>query len=110
MQATIMRKQKHSALGVISFIASIILLFSLLLLIIIAQMDTRAMQDGFILQIALPPIFFLVSILATFVSLITGVLGIIQNDKKIGFAVAGTILSFLGACGLIYYIWPQFHA
>jgi uncharacterized membrane protein len=64
-----MKKQEHSGCGVISFIASIILFFCLTLLITFAKMDTSGMQDGFILEMTMPPIFFLASILAAFVSL-----------------------------------------
>ncbi|WP_058303315.1 hypothetical protein [Gorillibacterium timonense] len=91
----------HSGLGIASFIMSILGIigfvasFAIIISVVLNSADFEADLDNpeLVTQLGLGGIGFLLAGLIMFVGLILGIVGLVQKNRKKGFAITGTILN-----------------
>lgn len=100
-------QQKHSGIGIASFIVSLApLILTFALLAILGAIETSspgAMDEESTMFVAIS-LFFLGLLVSGFVSLGLGIRGLAQKDRKKTFAILGTVFSSVTILGLIMLI------
>jgi hypothetical protein len=101
-----MEEQKHSGLGIASFITSIVSGILIFLLIVIAgamEVSTPGGMDEKSAGAMMVGLFF-VFLGASLVALGLGIAGLLQKDRKKIFAILGTIFSAVTIVGMIFIV------
>jgi hypothetical protein len=102
-----MEEQKHSGLGIASFITSIIagiLIFLLLLIAGVMETSTPGGIDEDSASAVIIGLFLLALLGAAFVALCLGIGGLIQKERKKIFAILGTAIAAVTTLGTIFII------
>jgi uncharacterized membrane protein len=102
-----MEEQKHSGLGIVSFITSIVSGILIFLLIVIAgamEVSTPGGMDEESAGAMMVGLFLFVFLGASLVALGLGIAGLLQKDRKKIFAILGTIFSAVTIVGMIFIV------
>jgi uncharacterized membrane protein len=102
-----MEEQKHSGLGIVSFITSIVSGILIFLLIVIAgvmEVSTPGGMDERSAGAMMVGLFLFVFLGASLVALGLGIAGLLQKDRKKIFAILGTIFSAVTIVGMIFIV------
>lgn len=100
-------EEKHSKLGIASFVTSVVMAIVVFILIVLAgimEASTPGGVDEESVQAIVLGLFIIASIFIAFIAFILGIAGLMQKDCKKTFAVLGMIFSasiMLGTIGLI---------
>ena len=100
-----MEEQKHSGLGVASFITSLVSGILLFLLIVIAgviEASTPGGMDEKSAAAVIVGLFLFAFLGAAFVALGLGIGGLLQKDRKKIFAILGAVFSAAASLGTIF--------
>jgi len=100
-------EQKHSGLGIASFIISLLtglLVFLLMAMLVVIEKSTPGGIDEKSVGAVVTGLFILAMLIGDFVALGLGIGGLIQKERKKIFAILGTTFSAATIAGMIFLI------